>query len=182
MDEQLTFLLWLAERLDEAGIAYMVTGSVALAAYATPRMTRDIDVVVEIDANDVDAIVETFAGECFLEADSIRRAALEPGMFNIIHNDSIIKADFIVKKDDAYRATEFERRRAITVEGRKVVFVAPEDLILSKLIWGRESGSELQTRDVRALLDAVEDLDLEYLERWAGELGVGESLDLLRGP
>ena len=182
MDEQLTFLLWLAERLDEAGIAYMVTGSVALAAYATPRMTRDIDLVVEIDANDVDTIVEIFGRECFLDADSVRHAVATPGMFNLIHNEYIIKADFVVKKSDVYRVTEFERRRTITVEGRKVVFVAPEDLILSKLIWGRESGSELQARDVRDLLDAVDDLDLEYLQRWAVELGVGESLERLREP
>ena len=180
MDEQLKFLLWLAERLDEAGIAYMVTGSVALAAYATPRMTRDIDVVIEIDANDVDTIVEVFGRECFLDADSVRSAATTRGMFNIIHNDSIIKADFVVKKDEPYRVTEFGRRRTITVETRPVVFVAPEDLILSKLVWAGESGSELQARDVRDLLDAVKELDLEYLRRWASELGVSEALERLR--
>lgn len=63
-----------------------------------------------------------------------------------------------------------------------MVFVAPEDLILSKLWWARESASELQERDVRDLLEAVEDLDLEYLQRWAAELGVGEPLDRLRTP
>ena len=182
MDEQLKFLLTLAERLDEAGIAYMVTGSVALAAYATPRMTRDIDLVVEIDADDVATIVEIFGRDCFVDADSVRRAVAAPGMFNIIHNEWIIKADFVVKRREAYRLTEFERRRTIEIEGHKVDFVAPEDLILSKLYWARGSASELQDRDVRDLLDAVQGLVLDYLQQWADELGVREHLERLRDP
>lgn len=182
MDEQLRFLLAIAERLDRAGISYMVTGSVALAVYATPRMTRDIDIVVEIDQADVSTIVGLFEHDCFIDAESVSRAVSAPGMFNIIHNDWIVKADFVVRRTEAYRITEFERRQTIEIEGRPVVFVAPEDLILSKLWWARESASELQERDVRDLLEAVEDLDLEYLQRWAAELGVGEPLDRLRTP
>jgi hypothetical protein len=103
-------------------------------------------------------------------------------MFNIIHNDWIIKADFIVRKSAAYRVKEFERRRPFQIEGRSVNFVAPEDLILSKLSWARDSVSELQERDVRDLLDAVGELDLDYLRTWAAELGVGETLERLREP
>ncbi len=101
-------------------------------------------------------------------------------MFNIIHNDWIVKADFVVRKDEAYRVTEFSRRRTIEIDGLPVVFVAPEDLILSKLWWARESGSELQERDVRDLLDAVEDLDLDYLRRWAADLNIVDNLERLR--
>lgn len=182
MDDQLRFLLAIAERLDSADIAYMVTGSVALAVYATPRMTRDIDFVVEIDHDDVSTIVELFQDDCFIDADSVRRAATTTGMFNIIHDEWIVKADFVVRKSEEYRFTEFERRRAIEIEGHPVVFVAPEDLILSKLLWSRQSASELQQRDVRDLLDAVVDLDVPYLERWATKLGVADTLQRLRDP
>jgi hypothetical protein len=179
MDEQLKFLLIIAERLDGAGISYMVTGSLALAVYATPRMTRDIDVVVEIDAGDVETVVGLFQPDCFVEEETVRRAVETQGMFNIIHTDWIIKADFVVKKSEAYRLTEFERRRIIEIDGNPVVFVAPEDLILSKLCWSRESASELQERDVSDLLRAVEDLDLEYLSRRASELDARDRLDRL---
>lgn len=182
MDEQLKFLLAIAERLDGADIAYMVTGSVALAVYATPRMTRDIDLVVEIDDTDVAKVLALFEGDCFIDAESVRRAVTSRGMFNIIHNDWLIKADFVVRRNEPYRITEFGRRRTIKVDGQAVSVVAPEDLILSKLHWARESASELQERDVRDLLGAVKGLDFDYLERWAAELGVGESLDRLRGP
>ncbi len=77
--------------------------------------------------------------------------------------------------------TDAQRLARIPVEGRPVFFVAPEDLILSKLHWAQESGSELQARDVRDLLDAVKDLDLEYLQRLAAQLEVGESLERLHG-
>ncbi len=179
MDEQLKFLLIIAERLDGASIPYMVTGSLALAVYATPRMTREIDLVVEIGGGDVATVVGLFQPDCYVEAETVRRAVETQGMFNIIHTDWIIKADFVVKKSEAYRVTEFERRRAIEIEGKPVVFVAPEDLILSKLCWSRESTSELQERDVSDLLDAVKDLDLDYLDRWASELDVRDRLNRL---
>ena len=66
MDEQRAFLLEIARRLERAGIPYMVTGSVALAAYSVPRMTRDIDVVVEIGPSDVERMVALFAEDCFI--------------------------------------------------------------------------------------------------------------------
>jgi hypothetical protein len=182
MDDQLKFLLAIAERLDRAGIPYMVTGSVALAVYATPRMTRDIDLVVEIGPADVATMVGLFEHDCFVDAESVSRAVSARGMFNIIHNDWIVKADFVVRRDEAYRVTEFGRRRTIEIDGTPVSFVAPEDLILSKLWWARDSGSELQERDVRDLLDAVEDLDLDYLRRWAADLDIADNLERLRTP
>jgi hypothetical protein len=55
--------------------------------------------------------------------------------------------------------------------------VSREDLILSKLAWARDSGSELQLRDVRALL--TDTVDQDYLQRWAQELEVSHLLERL---
>jgi hypothetical protein len=55
--------------------------------------------------------------------------------------------------------------------------VAPEDLILSKLIWSKHAASDLQARDVRVMVESVVDLDWTYLETWAKALGVRELLD-----
>jgi hypothetical protein len=101
-------------------------------------------------------------------------------MFNIIHNEWIIKADFIVRKDSPHRLVELGRRREIDVQGTPVAVVAPEDLILCKLDWARESGSELQRRDVQNIIAAVGDLDWDYLEQWAGRLQLGEMLEQVR--
>ena len=180
MDEQLEFVKQIASQLALAEINYMMTGSMAMAVYATPRMTRDIDVVIESRPEHVDTIVRLFETDCYVSRDAVREATETQGMFNVIHNEWIIKADFIVRKDSPHHLVEFERRREIDVQGTPVDVVAPEDLILSKLDWARESGSELQRRDVQNIIAAVGDLDWDYLQQWAGQLQLGETLEQVR--
>ena len=91
-------------------------------------------------------------------------------MFNLIHNETIIKLDCIVLKGDQYRQEEFARRRLVSVGDFETWIVSREDLILSKLYWARDSKSELQLRDVKNLLTA--DCDMLYLHSRAEELGV----------
>ncbi|OGT92142.1 MAG: hypothetical protein A2083_00490 [Gemmatimonadetes bacterium GWC2_71_9] len=177
MDEQLEFVRLIASRLEAAGIPYMLTGSVALAVYATPRLTRDVDVVIACGPSNAGSLVAAFQADSYVSAEAVAEALSSRGMFNIIHEAWVIKADFIVRKDDAYRLAEFERRRTVDLGGFTASFVAPEDLILSKLVWARTTGSEVQRRDVRELLAAVPDLDWDYLRAWAPRLGVWGELE-----
>ncbi len=94
VDELIEFLKLLGKRLDEAGFKYMITGSMAMAVYAVPRMTRDIDLVIEISLADTERLIELFASDCYIEENAVRDAIKQRGMFNIIHNDWILKADF----------------------------------------------------------------------------------------
>jgi hypothetical protein len=91
----------------------------------------------------------------------------------VIHRDAIVKVDVIVRKNTAYRIEEFRRRRIVDVDGHPLWMIAPEDLILSKLLWAKDSRSELQLRDVRGIL-ALQGaaLDAGYLDRWATSLSV----------
>jgi hypothetical protein len=98
-------------------------------------------------------------------------------MFNMIHSATIVKVDCIARKSTPYRLVEFEHRRRIDIAGQTVDVVAPEDLILSKLDWMRQSSSDLQLRDVRNLLSTVSDLDWEYLRHWANQLDLSDMLD-----
>ena len=93
-------------------------------------------------------------------------------MFNMIHNALVVKVDCVVRKETEYRREEFARRRAVSVAGQRVFIVSPEDLILSKLDWAKESRSQMQLDDVRNLLRAVQGLDTAYLNRWADRLGL----------
>ncbi len=102
----------------------------------------------------------------------MREAVKTKGMFNLIHDRYIIKVDFVVRKDTPYRRREFSRKTKISVDGQDLCVVAPEDLILSKLAWAKDSTSEFQLRDVRNLLQSVKGLDRRYLTRWAKQLGV----------
>ncbi len=173
MTEELEVLKIVTGRLDSAGIPYMVTGSIATNYYAVPRMTRDIDLVVELSAGDVERLCALFEGDFYLDRDAVRDAIAARSGFNLIHHAHVIKVDVIVRKDSEYRRTEFARRRRAVVEGDAFFVVAPEDLIISKLDWARDTRSEVQLADVRNLLTSMPDLDLAYLARWTERLGLG---------
>lgn len=121
--------------LDGAGVPYMLTGSFAASAYARPRMTRDIDIVVELRTSDVDRFAALFGGGYYCDPEMIRDAVRTRGMFNVIHSDKIVKIDFIVRKDDPFHREAFERRRRLSPAGFAVWVIAPEDLVLNKLSW-----------------------------------------------
>ena len=170
MSEELEVLKVVAMRLATAGIPYMVTGSMAVNYYAVPRMTRDIDVVVELLPGDIDRICNIFQHDFYVDREAVQRSIEERGMFNIIHNAFVIKIDFVVRKDSDYRREEFSRRRRVSVEGRELFMAAPEDLIISKLDWARESRSEVQFADVMNDTDSeIEQKFLAMLLERSGE-------------
>ena len=77
-------------------------------------------------------------------------------MFNIIHNQSIFKIDFIIRKNtSSYRNTEFQRRRRLELDDTQIWIVSLEDLIISKLFWAKESFLEMQIRDINNLLISI---------------------------
>jgi hypothetical protein len=172
VDEQLEFLKLVASLLDSVDIPYMLTGSMAMAVYSIPRMTRDIDLVVEVEPDDVDKIFNLFSEDCYIDLDSVTQAVDAETMFNIIHNEWVVKADFIIRKNEAYRREEFSRRQKIVIEDTTIFVVSVEDLILSKLVWGKQSRSDLQFGDVRQMISTVSQLDWEYMKRWARALGI----------
>jgi len=93
----------------------------------------------------------------------------------------VIKLDFIVRKESVYRKLEFERRKRVEMEGVPVWIRAPEDLILSKLDWAKDSHSELQLGDVKNLLHTLKNIDQTYLKKWIDALGLGEIYGRVKG-
>jgi len=170
--EELEVLKIVTGRLETARIPYMVTGSIAANYYAVPRMTRDIDIVIEASEADVGRLSELFRDDFYVEHEAVGRALVERTTFNVIHTALVVKVDLIVRKDSDYRREEFQRRRRVTIDDRAIFIVAPEDLIISKLDWARDTRSEVQLSDVRNLLAAIPDLDREYLTLWATRLGL----------
>ncbi|TKS61881.1 MAG: hypothetical protein EWM72_00006 [Nitrospira sp.] len=172
MSDELHILKSVTARLEAAGIPYMLTGSMAANFYTTPRMTRDIDLVIELSEEDISRIVRLFQDEYYVDQDMVQQAVRNRSMFNMIHNTLVVKVDCVVRKDSEYRREEFARRRPVTIAGQQVSLVAPEDLILSKLDWAKESRSQMQLDDVRNLLRSVQGLDRVYLNHWAERLGL----------
>src|SRR5262249_42339582 len=109
-----------SRRLTHAGIPYMLTGSLAMNYYSQPRMTRDIDLVVEAKEKDIDTLLSIFAPDYYIDRNSVSRAIARERAFNIIDIKAFIKVDFIIRKSSEYRLVEFERRREVTIQGVKV--------------------------------------------------------------
>jgi hypothetical protein len=174
MLEELEVLKIVSERLEAAQLPFMLTGSFAMAYYAKPRMTRDLDIVVSLNEDDVGGLVAVLSPDFYVDADAVRTAVISQRLFNLMHLGTSIKVDLIVRKGSEYRQVEFARRQPVEIGGVKTWIVSREDLILSKLVWAKESASEMQRRDVRSLLD--ESMDRTYLDRWAVRLGVAEVL------
>ena len=83
---------------------------------------------------------------------SVRESLAQESIFNLLHHESVIKVDCIIRKSSAYRRVEFERRSQISLLDFTTFIVSKEDLIISKLSWAKDSHSELQLGDVQNLL------------------------------
>ena len=153
----------------------MLTGSMAMNYYAQPRMTRDIDVVVAISPDEVSRAAALFRPDYYVSEENIRESLAHESIFNLIHQESVIKVDCIIRKSSEYRRVEFERRQKILILDFTTFIVSKEDLIISKLSWAKDSHSELQLGDVRNML--ATGYDAAYLQRWTRELGVDSLLN-----
>lgn len=175
MSEEISVLLEVTGILDAARIDYMLTGSVAMNFYATPRMTRDIDLVAVVALADVGRITDSFPSDrYYVAAEAIHDAVVHQSSFNLLHQNSMVKVDVMVRKGSEFRLLEFQRRRQIRLRDRPVWIVSREDLILSKLDWARDSLSERQLDDVRNLL--ASDCDMPYILEWSAKLQLTDML------
>ena len=102
MSLELDIVRDVSERLTRAGLPFMLTGSMAMNAYAEPRMTRDVDVVVEMKPADTERVVAAFTPGYYVERDAVERALRHESLFNVIHQEWIFKVVCIVRKETPY--------------------------------------------------------------------------------
>ena len=169
------------ETLERLHLPYLVTGSIATILYGEPRFTNDIDVVVQLPVEAVEAFTAAFPeGEFYLDAERIRSAIAHRGQFNVIHPASGLKVDVMIPAMDAFDRSRFARaRRVHPAEGLAAEFAAPEDVIVKKLQYYAAGGSEKHLRDIAGVVRiSAADVDRDYVAGWAERLGV---LDIWNG-
>jgi hypothetical protein len=170
-------LAHLIESLEGLGLPYLVTGSTASAAYGDPRWTNDIDIVVDLPAAQIAAFCAAFPEDRFyLSKEAVADAVRQRHQFNILHPQSGLKVDVIVASDSEFDHSRLRRGLRLKVlPDREVTFAAPEDVILMKMVYYREGGSEKHLRDIAGVLRVRgEQLDRDYLSTWATRLDVAE--------
>ena len=175
--EQSDLLRMVLDVLEEQRIVYCIGGSLASGVYGEPRYTHDIDVVVDLQMDQVARLCQAFpAPEFYVSQQAAREAVAMRSQFNVIHPKSGQKIDFMIVRDDAWGRSQMSRRhREEIVVGRPGYTAAPEDVILAKLWYYHEGGSDKHLRDIAAMLQVSSELiDRAYIDQWAQQLGYSE--------
>jgi len=171
------------EPLERLGIPYCITGSVAASVYGEPRLTADIDVVLLLRATDITALRRAFPESLYYvppdETLRLELARATRGMFNLIHHESQFKADIYIAAADPLHAWALENRRRIDLDGSGAWIAPPEYVILRKLEYLREGGSDKHVRDVRFIVAAT-GLDRAFLDEEVARLGLQREWDRCR--
>jgi hypothetical protein len=171
-----------AAAFEAAGMHYFLGGSVASALYGEARSTRDIDFVAAMLPTQVARFVSALGKEFYVDEAAITVAVNSRRSFNVIHLDTMVRADVFVFKADAFGNSQFARRtsKRLSADDDALIHVASaEDTILAKLQWYRDSGSvsDRQWNDVLGVLKVQgQALDRAYLEEWARELVITDLL------
>jgi hypothetical protein len=172
--------LKVTEALERCGVGYFLGGSLASSFQGEPRATNDVDLVVDLQEGQVEALVAALGSDFDIDDVALRRAAAERSSWNVIYLPSATKIDLFILRASSFDRSEFVRRRRVEVRAGRALFVkSPEDTVLRKLLWYREGGevSDRQWRDVvQVLRQSGALIDHRYLDEWGVALGVGDLL------
>ncbi len=175
--QQLELLTAFIAPLETSKIPYFVTGSVASIFYGEPRLTHDIDIVIHL-SQDISKLTSLFPSDKYycppeevLQIEIRRRPF---GHFNLIHHESGLKADIYPDAEDPFHEWAFKNRRRIDLGKNTELWLAPpEYVIIRKLEYYREGGSQKHLEDIKKMLPQVQDsLDLQYLEEQINNRGL----------
>jgi hypothetical protein len=179
-DSALDVAFRVARSFEELGIAYLVGGSLASSLHGEPRSTQDIDLVADLRLEHVAAWVERLGDDFYVDRERVAQAIRSRRSFNVIHLETMFKADIFVLEGDPASRREMERRELYEiVEGQRLWVASAEDIVLQKLVWFRLGNeiSDRQWRDVLAVLRVrAATLDDGYLRRMAATLEVEDLL------
>jgi len=172
-----------ADFLERESVPYRIVGSMASMAYGEPRFTNDVDVLVDLSMEKVEALCREFPSpDYFVARHAVRQAISSRHQFNILHIPAGLKVDMILSADSEFDRLNLNSGQRLRSEGSyDALFASPENVILKKLVYYQEGGSEKHLRDIGSMLAIQgENIDDTYLDKWASKLGVVEELQLVK--
>lgn len=162
--------------LHRTGVPYMITGSVAAMMYGEPRMTNDIDVVIELQEYQIDRLLKVYPAEDYyrppIEVFGIELKRAQRGHLNVIHHLTGFKADFYLLGNDPLHVWGMKNKRIIHIGNDGISLAPPEYVILRKLEYYREGGFQKHLIDIKAMLRVSSDISLDIINDWVGRLSL----------
>jgi hypothetical protein len=176
MQEVNLFLIFLY-RLNNGKLSYMVTGSAASIIYGEPRMTHDIDLVLELRVENVQNFINLFPSEEFYcppqEVIKTEIARETRGHFNIIHHETGFKADIYPIGQDELHKWAMGKRKTVKIEDSEIAIAPPEYVIIRKLQYYKEGESTKHLRDINRMLEiSGESIDKTLIEQMVSKYGL----------
>jgi hypothetical protein len=150
-----SFFAIVVQTLDRLHLPYMVAGGFAAIFYGEPRLTVDIDVVVDIKSVHIKPLAAAFPfPDYYLSEETMRDSIRRRFPFNIIQTATAAKVDLIPLPDDVFSRVAFSRRQKMVFnqEGAEAYFISAEDIVLAKLFAFDQTGSDKHLRDVKGVL------------------------------
>jgi hypothetical protein len=175
--------LLVTEQLEALDVPYLLGGSMASSVHGIFRSTNDADILADLDEARALALAQALQDQFYVDAEAIRDAVRRKASFKVIHLQSMFKVDIFLPGRGAFDQAQLARRQAQLVRtdpDRRIFVASPEDTVLSKLIWYRQTGagSDRQWTDILGVLKVqAPTIDLSYLRRWATALSLTDLLD-----
>jgi len=168
--------------LEATGARYAITGSIASSIHGEPFDSRDVDICMYMTELGARRLHTLLPPRFYRDPDTLAAAARNHAMANLIDAVTGWKIDLCVLSDTPFYQSVLDRRIQMPfgVAGNLLWVVTPEDIILMKLEWRRDSRSVKQWDNALSVvrLQGVR-LDFQYLRLWAGRLGLMADLEAL---
>ena len=171
-------LLDIVEVLSGLKIKYFITGGFAVSVWGRPRSTADIDIVIELVELQIEPLLKALrkiseAG--YIDEDTAKYAVRNRGEFNFIDPETGIKVDFWLMKENQIAKNQYSRRKTKIINKIKINFISPEDLIINKLIWHKETMSSRHLEDIKSII-SISRIDKDYIQKIAKYLNLEDIL------
>jgi len=180
--EMHNLIKYFVEVFNKLEIEYFITGSIASIYYGEPRFTNDIDIVADIHEQHIEKLLNAFPSEEFyVSREAILEALLYNKQFNIIQTASGLKIDVIIRKKNTFDDNRFKRVKKLKpAENIEAKFASPEDVIIMKMKYYKEGGSEKHLRDITGILKiSAPEIDRKYIEDWVSKFGLEDIWNII---
>lgn len=178
------FIVQVSAILDRLRIPYIISGGIAVSVWGRPRNTADVDIVVEINSIESVRDLVLKLKKIFPKSYSDEGLAIDAfkrkSEFNIVEPEYGLKADFFISSGSEHQQVEIKRGKPRKIDGKMIRFISPEDLVISKLLWFRESESTRQLEDIASVMDTQKSIDKKYLAGWIDKLGLQKEWQALQ--
>lgn len=172
--DQVEFFHYTIRQLERLALPYMMVGSYGCSVHGESRHTHDIDIVIDVFPFHVPMLAEAFPDpEFYLSREAVLDAIRNRHQFNVLHPASGNKIDFMLTRNDEWGRSQLSRRIPIKlIEGLQANVASPEDMIIGKLWYYSEGGSDKHIRDILGILKRSGDrVKKDEITRWALKLG-----------